>query len=210
MAAFMAPPGVPALLCICKPLLASRSLIKSLSESLSSWGGPQSPGGAWSSRCENTQTRGLVPRKCHLVCLARCLAEEGEGGPCQGVWCSIHCLPERCKWYSNLVPVYRLLAYTPQQPSSKWLMGTCVLSIFIRLGEQGDGGLSLWGLKSLFSGDLRLSGMIVISSGSSMAVALTCLYALFRGGPEAEEVALPFPILLSSQKVWDPGIWQGL
>lgn len=85
-------------------------------------------------------------------------------------------------------------------------MGTCVLSIFIRLGEQGDGGLSLWGLKSLFSGDLRLSGMIVISSGSSMAVALTCLDALFRGGPEAEEAALPFPILLSSQKVWDPGI----
>ena len=84
-------------------------------------------------------------------------------------------------------------------------MGTCVLSIFIRLGEQGAGGLSLWGLRSLFSGDLRLSGMIVISSGSSMAVALTCLDALFHGGLEAEEAALAFPVLLSSQKVWDPG-----
>lgn len=83
-------------------------------------------------------------------------------------------------------------------------MGTCVLSIFISLGEQGDGGLSLWGWRSLFSADLRLSGMIVISSDSSMAAALTCLDALFHGGPEAEEATLPFPVLLSSQKVWDP------
>ncbi|KAI4571689.1 hypothetical protein MJG53_013795 [Ovis ammon polii x Ovis aries] len=52
--------------------------------------------------------------------------------------------------------------------------------------------------------DLRLSGMIVISSDSSMAAALTCLDALFHGGPEAEEATLPFPVLLSSQKVWDP------
>ena len=63
------PLGVPSLLCICKPLLASRSLIKSLSECLSTWGGPHWPGGALSSGCENPQRIGLVPRKCHLVCL---------------------------------------------------------------------------------------------------------------------------------------------
>lgn len=60
-------PRSAALLCICKALLASRGLIKSLSECLSSWGGLRWPGGALSSGCENTQTVGLVPRKCHLV-----------------------------------------------------------------------------------------------------------------------------------------------
>lgn len=193
VAVFMAPPGMLALLCICKPLLASRILIKSLSECLSSWGGPELPGGALSSGCENTQTIGLVPRKCHLVCLTWCLAEEERRGSCLHVWCCLHCLPGRCKWYSNLAPVYRLLAHTPQQPSSKWLMGTCVLSIFIRLGEQGDGRLNLRGLKSLFSGDVLLSEMIVIPSGSSMAVALTCLDALLHGGPGTGYMALPVP-----------------
>lgn len=40
--------------------------------------------GPLSSGFENIQTRGLVPRKCHLVCLSRRLAEEeGEvGGAC--------------------------------------------------------------------------------------------------------------------------------
>lgn len=61
------------------------------------------------------------------------------------------------------------LHYTPQLPSSKQLMGTCVLSIFIRLGEQGDGGLSLWGLKSLFAGGRRLSEVTVMPSGSFVA-----------------------------------------
>lgn len=63
----------------------------------------------------------------------------------------------------------RLLAYTPQLPSSKRLMGTCVLSIFIRLGEQGDGGLSLWGLKSLFAGGRLLSEVTVMPTGSFVA-----------------------------------------
>lgn len=31
--------------------------------------------GPLSSRCESLQMIGLVPRKCHLVCLAQCLAE---------------------------------------------------------------------------------------------------------------------------------------
>lgn len=47
-------------------------------------------------------------------------------------------------------------------------------------------GLSWWGLKSLFSGDVLLLGMIVIVSGSSVAVPLTCPGAPPRGGPGAE------------------------
>lgn len=48
-------------------------------------------------------------------------------------------------------------------------MGTCVLSIFIRLGEQGDGGLSLWGLRSLFAGGRLLSEVTVMPTGSFVA-----------------------------------------
>lgn len=72
-------PRRAALLRICKPLLASRVLIKNLSECLSSWGGLRCPGGALSSGCENTQTIGLVPRKCHLVSSLDALwGEEGD------------------------------------------------------------------------------------------------------------------------------------
>lgn len=87
-------------------------------------------------------------------------------------------------------------------------MGTCVLSIFIRLGEQGDGGLSLWGLKSFFPGDLLLSGMMVIPSGSSMAMAQTCLDALLLGGPEAGYMALPLPSIQPEED--GPGDTRGL
>lgn len=56
---------------------------------------------------------------------------------------------------------------------------------FYEAGRTGDGGLSLWGLKSLFSGDVLLSRMTVMLGGSSMAVALTCLDAPSLRGPGA-------------------------
>lgn len=55
---------------------------------------------------------------------------------------------------------------------------------FYEAGRAGT-GLSLWGFKSLFSGDVLLSRMTVMLGGSSMAVALTCLDAPSLRGPGA-------------------------
>lgn len=77
---------------------------------------------------------------------------------------------------------------------------------FYKAGRTRDGGLSLWGLKSLFSGDVLLSGMMVILSGSSMAVAPTCL--VLRSVEARELGKWPCLSLLSSQEEKDKGMRQ--
>lgn len=78
---------------------------------------------------------------------------------------------------------------------------------FYKAGRTRDGGLSLWGLKSLFSGYMLLSGMMVILSGSSMAVASTCLVLCSAEAPELGKQ--PCLSLLPSQEE-GPGDETGL
>lgn len=77
---------------------------------------------------------------------------------------------------------------------------------FYKAGRTRGWGAELVGLKSLFSGDALLSGMIVILSGSSMATAPTCL--VLRSMEALGLGKRPCRSLLPSQKGRDQGVGQ--